>query len=242
MKILLARYAGPCVGLTLFSAALWVLHHALAAYRYQDIVAALERLPGAQLFAALLGVALSYLITTGYDWLALRYIRYPLPWPKVGFAALISYAISNSVGLSVLTSSSLRYRLYSSWGLTAVDIARIVLFTTLTFWLGILTTGGVVLALDPLGLGAIPDLAPNLRLLGLCMLIPPLSYLLLGLLRRQPLRLGHWKLPMVRPRLALPQLAVGALDWVMASVVLYMPLTPPMATRRFPCQVVVTSC
>lgn len=232
MKILLARYAGPCVGLTLFSAALWVLHHALAAYRYQDIVAALERLPGAQLFAALLGVALSYLITTGYDWLALRYIRYPLPWPKVGFAALISYAISNSVGLSVLTSSSLRYRLYSSWGLTAVDIARIVLFTTLTFWLGILTTGGVVLALDPLGLGAIPDLAPNLRLLGLCMLIPPLSYLLLGLLRRQPLRLGHWKLPMVRPRLALPQLAVGALDWVMASVVLYM-LLPATATLGF---------
>ena len=113
-----------------------------------------------------------------------------------------------------------------------MDIARIVLFTTLTFWLGILTIGGIVLVLDPLGLGTIPYLALDHRLLGLFMLILPLSYLLLGLLRRQPLKLGPWELPMVRPRLGLPQLAVGALDWVMASVVLHA-LLPATATIGF---------
>ncbi|MBS1223253.1 MAG: mprF [Proteobacteria bacterium] len=193
MKALLARYMGPCIGLTLFIAALWVLHRALAAYRYQDVIAALERLPGKQLFAALLCTALSYLITTGYDWLALRYIRHPLPWPKVGFAALISYAISNSVGLSVLTSSSLRYRLYSSWGLTTVDIARIILFTTLTLWLGILTMGGAVLALNPLDLRAFPHLVMNSRLL-------PAAPLLGALLAY---RLIYYLLPLALAALAL---------------------------------------
>ncbi|MCB1821826.1 MAG: UPF0104 family protein, partial [Candidatus Competibacteraceae bacterium] len=152
MKTQFTRYAGPCIGLLLFAAALWVLREALAENRYRDVTAYLRQLPVIQLLAALVVTALSYLITTGYDWLALRYIRRPLPWPKVGFAALLSYAFSNSVGLSVLTSSSLRYRLYSSWGLTTVDIARIVLFTTLTLWLGILTVGGGVLLLDPLDL------------------------------------------------------------------------------------------
>ena len=232
MKALLARFIGPFIGLTLFVAALWVLHLALAEYRYQDVVTSLRALPPWQWAAALLATALSYLVTTGYDWLALRYIRRPLPWLKVGFAALLSYAFSNSVGLSVLTSGSLRYRLYSSWGLTAVDVARIVLFTTLTFWLGILTVGGVVLALDPLDLGAIPYLALDHRLLGLLLLILPVTYVLLGLLRSQPLELGPWELPMVRPRLALPQLAVSALDWVMASVVLYA-LLPAAATVGF---------
>ncbi len=232
MKALLARLAGPFIGLALFAGALWVLHQALAEYRYQDVAVYLQRLPYPQLLAALLGTALSYLVTTGYDWLALRYIRRPLPWPKVGFAALLSYAFSNSVGLSVLTSSSLRFRLYSSWGLTTVDIARIVLFTTLTLWLGILTVGGGVLALAPLDLGALPWLAMDSRLLGLLLLSLPAAYLLLGLLRRQPLRLGHWELPMVRPRLALPQLAVGALDWVMASTVLYI-LLPASETLGF---------
>ncbi len=221
MRALFARLAGPLVGLALFIAALWVLHRALTEYRYQDVVTYLRGLPPSQLTTALLGTVLSYLVTTGYDGLALRYIRRPLPWPKIGFAALLSYAFSNSVGLSVLTSSSVRYRLYSSWGLTAVDIARIVMFTTLTLWLGILTVGGAVLALDPLDLGNIPYIAMDSRLLGLLMLIPPTSYLLLGWLRRQPLQLGPWMLPMVRPRLALAQIAVGALDWVMASVVLY---------------------
>jgi phosphatidylglycerol lysyltransferase len=116
--MLFARFAGPLIGLVLFVAALWVLHQALTQYRYQDVVAYLRGLPHSQLAAALLATGLSYLVTTGYDWLALRYIRRPLPWPKVGFAALLSYAFSNSVGLSVLTSSSLRYRLYSSWGLS----------------------------------------------------------------------------------------------------------------------------
>ncbi|HMR03726.1 MAG TPA: lysylphosphatidylglycerol synthase domain-containing protein, partial [Candidatus Competibacter phosphatis] len=232
MKALFARLAGPLIGLVLFAGALWVLHQALAEYRYRDVVAYLRHLPSSQLFAALLGTALSYLVTTGYDWLALRYIRRPLPWPKVGFAALLSYAFSNSVGLSVLTSSSLRFRLYSSWGLSAVDIAQIVLFTTLTLWLGILTVGGGVLVLVPLDLGAIPWLNMDSRLLGLLLLIPPVAYLLLGVLRRQPLRLGHWQLPMARPRLALPQLAVGALDWVMASMVLYL-LLPGSGTVGF---------
>lgn len=232
MRALLARYAGPCIGLALFIAALWALHHALAAYRYQEVIAALERLPGTQLCAALLCTVLSYLITTGYDWLALRYIRHPLPWPKVGFAALISYAISNSVGLSVLTSSSLRYRLYSSWGLTAVDIARIILFTTLTLWLGILTMGGAVLALNPLDLRAFPHLVMNSRLLGSLLLIAPVAYLLLGVVRRQPLQVGSWTLPMARPRLALPQLALSCLDWIMASAVLYI-LLPASAKVAF---------
>ncbi|MFO1424642.1 MAG: bifunctional lysylphosphatidylglycerol flippase/synthetase MprF [Candidatus Competibacteraceae bacterium] len=232
MKALFARYAGPCIGLALFVVALWVLHHALATHRYQDVIAALKRQPGSRLAVACLCTFLSYLITTGYDWLALRYIRHPLPWLKVGFAALTSYAISNSIGLSVLTSSSLRYRLYSSWGLTAVDIARIVLFTTLTFWLGILTMGGVVLTLNLLDPRVFPHLTMNSRLLGILLLIPPVAYLLLGVLRRRPLQVGPWTLPMARPRLALPQLVVGSLDWIMASAVLYI-LLPASARIDF---------
>ena len=221
MKTVPARLLGPAIGLSLFLAALWVLHQALDDYRYADVVTALRNLAPGQLLAALLGTMLSYLVTTGYDWLALRYIRRPLPWRQFGFAALVSYAFSNSVGLSMLTASSLRYRLYVSWGLSAVDVARIILFTTLTLWLGILAVGGAVLVLDPLDVGAIPGLDLSARPLGLLLLVLPLAYLLLGLLRRQPLRIGPWELPMVRPRLALPQLAVGALDWIMAAVVLH---------------------
>lgn len=232
MKALLARLAGPVIGLVLFVGALWVLHQALTEYRYRDVIGYFHHLPYLQLFAALVGTALSYLVTTGYDWLALRYVHRPLPWRKVSFAALLSYAFSNSVGLSVLTSGSLRFRLYSSWGLTTVDIARVVVFTTLTLWLGILTVGGSVLQWVPLDLRIVPWLHLDRHLLGLLLLCFPVAYLLLGILRRRPLRLGPWELAMVRPRLALPQLAIGSLDWIMASTVLFV-LLPTTKTLGF---------
>jgi hypothetical protein len=83
MKALIARVAGPAIGLGLFAMALWALHQALADYRYQDVTAYLGRLPLLNLATALAATALSYLVTTGYDWLALRYIRRPLPWRQV---------------------------------------------------------------------------------------------------------------------------------------------------------------
>jgi phosphatidylglycerol lysyltransferase len=171
---------------------------------------------------------------TGYDLLAMRYIRRPLPWIKVGFAAFVSYAFSNTIGLSVLTSGSVRYRLYSRWGLTAVEITKVVIFTALTLWLGILTVGGSILAFMSIPLPLqLPLSFINTHSLGLLMLIIPTSYLLLGILRRQPFRLWRWELPMVRPRLALPQLIVGILDWAMAGSVFYILLPPSEAIGYF---------
>ncbi len=227
MKTPPRQYLAPIIGLLLFSAALWALHHGLAEYQYQDITAYLRTLPAWQSGAALLATALSYLVTTGYDWLALRYIRQPLPWRKVSFAALLSYAFSNSVGLSMLASGSLRYRLYSSWGMSALEIAKIVVFTTLTLWLGILSVGGGVLLLNPLPTLTAAWLPWESRWLGLAMLALPTVYLALGIWRREPLRWRSWAWPLVRWRLALAQLAVGAADWVMAGLVLYVLLPAP---------------
>lgn len=232
-KTAILRGLGPLIGMSLFGAALWVLQHTLAEYNYHDIVTNLSKLPTQQLLLALLWTGLSYLTMTGYDLLAMRYIRSPLPWIKVGFAAFVSYAFSNTVGLSVLTSGSVRYRLYSSWGLTAVEITKVVIFTSLTLWLSILTIGGGILAFMSLNLPIQLHLPfADTKPLGLLMLIAPAGYLLLGIVRRQPFRFRQWELPMVRTRLALSQLMVGILDWAIAGTVLYV-LLPPSDNLSF---------
>lgn len=80
-----------------------------------------------------------------------------------------------------------------------MEVAKIVAFTTLTFWLGILTVGGAVLAWDPLDLRTVPYLNLDTHRLGLLMLALPLGYVLVGSWRRQPLKLGPWRLPAIRP-------------------------------------------
>jgi uncharacterized membrane protein YbhN (UPF0104 family) len=230
---ILARSMGPLLGGVLCALALGVIGQTLSQYPLHDIFAYLSQLSAATLGMAMGCVALSYLTMTGYDVLAMRYIRCSLPWSKVGMAAFISYAFSTALGFSVLTSGSLRYRFYSAWGLSFTDLVQVVLFTALTGWLGILAIGGGMLIYRPLelpGLAYLPSM--DSRGLGAMMLAVPLAYLLLNAWRRRPIAWGRWTLPAVGPGLACLQIGLGILDWLVASAVLYV-LLPPSETLSF---------
>ena len=100
------------------------------------------RCPIDQILLAAALTLLGYLVMTGYDTLAFRYIRHPLPYFKIALASFIGYAFNNNVGFSGLVGGSLRYRLYNAWRLTAVEIAKVIAFCTISFWLGFVLLGG----------------------------------------------------------------------------------------------------
>ncbi len=85
----------------------------LSSNRVNDILRYLEELHGNRLFSALAFTFLSYLVMTGYDALALRYIHHPLSYSKTALASFIGYAFSNNIGFSMIAGASVRYRLYS---------------------------------------------------------------------------------------------------------------------------------
>jgi uncharacterized membrane protein YbhN (UPF0104 family) len=88
---------------------------------------------------------------TGYDALALRYIRYPLAYGRIALASFIGYALSHNIGLSLFTGSAIRYRFYAAWGLSTAQIAGVVAFCTLTLWLGTRAIGGIAFLLTGWG-------------------------------------------------------------------------------------------
>ena len=134
---------------------------------------------------------------TIYDQLGISYVQHPLHKGKVTIAAFISYAFSNTIGLFLLTAGSIRYRLYSAWGLSTEEIARLVSFTTLTFWLGLATVGGLVLIAAPLKMSAMGGLIGiySIRPIGLGLLILAAGYLLIVLIRKAPFRIWNWGPP-----------------------------------------------
>src|SRR5205085_3931249 len=86
---------------------------------------------------AALCVAGGYFTLTFYDLFALRTIgRYDVPYWAAALAAFTSYSVGHNVGASVFTGGAVRYRVYSAWGLTAVEVAKICFVAGLTFWLG----------------------------------------------------------------------------------------------------------
>jgi uncharacterized membrane protein YbhN (UPF0104 family) len=80
---------GPILGLLLFIIVLFVLHRELKDYSYHDVIRSLGLLPKVLIYLALALTILNYLVMTGYDSLALRYIRNPLAYRKIAFASFI---------------------------------------------------------------------------------------------------------------------------------------------------------
>jgi uncharacterized membrane protein YbhN (UPF0104 family) len=126
----------PVLGAVVLGLSAYALYHVFHQYRYRDVLRGLREIPRGRLALAALLTFPSYAALTGYDALALRYVRHPPSYRNVGLASFVSYAFSNSIGLSFLTGLSARFRVYSGWGVSATDISRIVAFCAVTLWLG----------------------------------------------------------------------------------------------------------
>lgn len=104
-KAALKRYGPVVVAALVFVAAAWVLHRELRGFRYEDAGQYLATLSPGSLLLAFGLTALSYGAFVGYDVLALRYVRHPLPLRRVAPPSLIGFGISNTVGQAWLTGA-----------------------------------------------------------------------------------------------------------------------------------------
>jgi len=214
----------PFLALAFFAGAVALLHRELAAYSYRDLVRAARAVSPDRLSRAVAFTALAYAVLPGYDAMALRYIRYRLPFRRTAFGSFIAYAFSQLLGFPLLTGGSVRYRLWSAWGLSSPQIARAVSFVAFSFAIGMLAVSGVVLVLEPAGTAAILGLpVGSLAPIGLAELALVGAYVLWGLRRRRHgIRLVPWKLPAPSPGLLASQLVVSSLDWALAGAALYV--------------------
>lgn len=212
----------PLFGVALFGFALWLLHHELRNYHYADLVRVLNELPNERLWLAVGLTAVSYAVLTFYDALGVRYVRRRLSYRRIAMASLVGYGVSMTLGFPLLTGAPLRYRMYSRWGLTAGEIARVIAFYSTTFWLGLLAVGGFALLLDP------PPLPPELgishvwvRPLGAVLLALLIAYLVLAALGTQ-LTIRGFRMEMPSLGTAVAQVVSSALDWLIAAAVLWI--------------------
>ena len=229
------RHALPfVVGLALFMAALEVLRIELRTVSWPEIAGDVLRTPASQLAAAIVLTILNYTALTGYDLLAFAYIRKPLPRAHIVLASFLAYAIANNVGFAMLSGASVRYRFYTRWGVTAEELSRIVFSYSVTFWLGLFLLGGLSLVASP------PPHAralPGHQLLfaaGLVLMLVPPAYVVATIVRRRPLRIRSFELPLPPVRIAIAQVVISAVDWALAGAVLYVLLPPsPLSFLQF---------
>ncbi len=224
---------GILLPLLLFYAALWVLRREVRASHYQDILQYLKQIPYRSFLLAFLFSMGSYLALTFYDFLGLKHIRKKLSYARTALTSFIAYSFSHNIGASLLTGGSVRYRLYSAWGLSVGETANVLLVCGMTFWIGFLTMGAVFFFLQP------PDLPPTIHLpfnsvfsAGVFCLAVIALYLLSCVLFKKTIRIWKWSFPTPSLGIALGQMAAGCLDWTCSGTALFLLL--PHSSVSFP--------
>ena len=194
------RIVGVGLSLLLFAGAVFVLRAELQTHSLPEILDELRGFKRVRLALALGATVLGYLAFAGYDAVSLAYLNRRLPFRRIAYAAFLGYAFANSLPLSVVTGTAVRYRLYSEWGIGRTQAARVMTLNTVTYLVGLLGTAGLAFAIQPVQLPGFLRLPlRTARPLGVLCLLLVAGYLVWSTRTGGPLRIWRWELP--RPHL-----------------------------------------
>ncbi|MFW5972776.1 MAG: bifunctional lysylphosphatidylglycerol flippase/synthetase MprF [Bacteroidota bacterium] len=224
----------PYVGLILFAGALVLIYGELRGFQYRDVVDYLRSIP-TYVVALTVGLtALNFWLLTAYDRLAVAYVRESLPYRRIALASFVGYSFSVALGHAYLTGGAVRYRFYSAWGISGTDIARIIVFCGISFWIGFAALGGVLFATVPFPIPPEIQLPVSLRPLGIALLIVLALYLSISAVWKRPVRIRDWQIEIPSIRLTTAQGLVAVADLMLSAAILYLllPHSPEVALTQ----------
>jgi hypothetical protein len=217
-------WIGACLSVTIITAAAFVLYHNLRGIHLDDVIDAITATQPRDVAVAAAFVAAAYFTLTFYDLFALRTIgRRDISYPTAALAGFTSYAVGHNVGASVFTGGAVRYRIYSTRGLSAMEVAKICFVAGLTFWLGNAAVLGLGISYAPGAASAIDQLPPWFnRTFALVVLAVLLVYV--AWVWRTPRVIGRrdWEVALPNGPLTLLQIAIGIVDLSCCAAAMYM--------------------
>ena len=196
------------------------------------ILSAMADKPPHQIALAALCVLGAFGTLTFYDFFALRTIgKNHVPYRIAALSAFTSYTIGHNLGATVFTGGAIRFRIYSDYGLSAIDVAKICFISGLTFWLGNTFVLGIGMVWHPQAASAM-NLLPDAinRLIGFAGLAGIAAYLVWIAVGKDRRELGQngWKVVLPPARLTLLQILIGVVDLGFCALAMYllMPADP----------------
>ncbi|HEV2557419.1 MAG TPA: lysylphosphatidylglycerol synthase domain-containing protein [Microvirga sp.] len=226
------EFVWPLVGLLAVVVSGWLLYRELRGLSLDDLEASLQAIPAHRYGLAALATLFAYAALAWYDRIALLHlgVRH-IGWLFVSVCSFTTYALSHNIGASVFSGALVRYRAYSSKGLSAPQIAVLVALCSFTFGLGTILLSGLTLTLDPTLLqrlaGLLPDAMTNpttARVIGLALLGFVALYVIGSVLNLRPVVIRTFKLEYPRPAVMVRQLIAAPLELLGAAGIIYFAL------------------
>ena len=154
------RHLPAVLGIGLLLGAIYVVQNEFRHLKLSDIQVALAAIPRSDLWVAFFWTLLAYGILTIYDRLGTIYAGRLVSYGRVAFASFCAYTLAHNLGFAAVSGAAVRYRLYAHWGLTPLQIGKVVAFCSLTFGLGGMVLGGIILVVEPRSIPVLGERLP----------------------------------------------------------------------------------
>ena len=223
---------GVAASLVIIAFAVTTLVRTLKGIDAGVILVALTEIPPHRIALAALCVVGAFSTLTFYDFFALRTIgKKHVPYRIAAMSSFTSYTIGHNIGATMFTGGAIRFRIYSDYGLSAVDVAKICFLSGLTFWLGNAFVLGIGMAWQPWAVSAMDQLPAAInRLIAFAVIGAIVAYLVWLCLGEERRELGQngWKVRLPSAPLTLVQILIGVLDLGFCAMAMYllMPAQP----------------
>src|SRR3974390_988694 len=218
------RRIGIFLSLTIITTALVVLYPLLRDIDTDELIDAIEATDWRTLIIAGLFVAAGYLTLTMYDLFALRTIgRTQRPYRVAALAGFTSYSVGHNVGASVFSGGAVRYRIYSSWGLSVIEVTKICFVSGLTFWLGNATVLGLGVLWSPQAARAIDQLPLWCnRMMAVVILALLVAYIAWVWVKPRVIGRDGWQVTLPGGPLTLLPIVIGIIALACCAAAMYM--------------------
>src|SRR5437660_11467979 len=215
---------GVAISVTVIGIACYVLYHMLRGIDTYEVIEAIKGTETRQIVEAALFVAAGYFTLTFYDLFAVRAIGHSdIPYRINALAAFTSYSIGHNVGASVFTGGAVRYRIYSHWGLNAIDVDNICFLAGLTFWLRNAAVLGLGIAYHPEAAASIDQLPAWLnRVVAFAIIVGLVAYVVWVWTQPRGVGRGPWTVTLPGGPLTLLQIAIGIVDLSFCALAMYV--------------------
>ena len=223
----LKRYGATIFGVALLAGAIYVVQREFRTLSLAQVQHAMGAIPHHALWFAGGFTILAYAVLAIYDKLGSIYAGKPASWGRSLTASFCGYSLAHNLGFAAVSGAAVRFRFYSAWGYTPVEIAKVIGFTSLTFGLGGMALAGLVLVTEP---EVLPWFGANTPRWALQALAIPLwgivvAYVVLSRFFRTIRIFGH-EIELPGLKMALAQTALATVDVAVTAAIFYILLPP----------------
>lgn len=190
---------------------------------WQEVASAMRSYSASTLLLAGVATVASYAVYSVFDLLGKRYTEHNLPIRQILPVTFVCYAFNLNLG-SWIGGVALRYRLYTRLGLNKATITRVLSLSLLTNWMGYMCLAGGIFASGLLKLPPGWKIGSgSLQLIGVALLLVVAAYFLLcAFSKRRSWTLRGHELSLPSLRMALTQVLLGAANWSLMAVVVFV--------------------